>query len=81
MAGIPNISGQLSPTSGIRDFDSASRGGASSGTVGSVINNFALGGSKLTSDVGGLGSELKTLIWIGAIGGAIALWIYWKRRR
>lgn len=80
MAGIPNFSGQSSSSSGLRDFENAAKSGYGSGTVGSVVNNYAFGGSKLTADVGGLGSEWKTLVWI--IGGAIAvaLWIYWKKR-
>ncbi|TXH46725.1 MAG: hypothetical protein E6Q97_28890 [Desulfurellales bacterium] len=75
---IPNIQASLNPTSGLRDLSNTSRSGADAGTVGSVINNFALGGSKLTSEVGG-SSEGKTLLWIGLAAAGVFLILKFRK--
>lgn len=75
---IPNISASLNPTSGLRDLSNTSKSGAEAGTVGSVINNFALGGSKLTSEVGG-SSEGKVLLWLGLAGAAVFLILKYRK--
>ena len=75
---IPNLNVAQNPISGMRDLSNESGSGAAAGTVGSVINNFALGGSKLTSEVGG-SSESKVLLWLGLAGLGVFLWIKVKK--
>lgn len=78
MIPIPNLNVSQNPTSGLRDLSNTSKSGAEAGTVGSVINNFALGGSKLTSEVGG-SSEGKTLLYIGLAAAGVFLLLKWKK--
>ena len=76
---IPSLSASQNPTSGLRDLSNQSGSGAAAGTVGSVVNNFALGGSKLSAETGGGGTEGKVLLWLGIAGAVIFLLIRFKK--
>lgn len=77
MIPIPNISNSQNPTSGLRDLSNASKN-AGEGLVGSVVNNFALGGSTLSASTG-TGSEQKVLLYIGLAAASVFLILKFKK--
>jgi hypothetical protein len=69
------------PSSGARDVTNDSKSGSAEGYTGSIVNNFSFGSSQLTSKLGSVGGDMRTLIWVGVGGAVLALvWWIWKKR-